>query len=84
MKFASTLLAAVTFILNKHKGNWDADVIMYTKDTDNAHGWTRVVSSGAYVGKDGVGEASEYVSVTPEGDFGITTAFGIKENPGTQ
>ena len=71
-------------IFVKYKGDWDADVIMYTKDADNAHGWTKVASSSAYVGKDGIGEASEYVSVTPEGDFGITAAFGIKENPGTQ
>lgn len=38
----------------------------------------------AYVGSDGVGQASEYVSRTPAGVFTLTEAFGWRPNPGTR
>ncbi|MHC8496545.1 MAG: L,D-transpeptidase family protein [Actinomycetes bacterium] len=38
----------------------------------------------AYVGTGGVGQASEYVSRTPAGVFGLTEAFGRQPNPGTR
>lgn len=38
----------------------------------------------AYVGTDGVGKASEYVSRTPAGVFTLTEAFGRSSDPGTQ
>ena len=37
----------------------------------------------AYVGSDGVGKASEYVSRTPAGVFTLTEAFGRNSDPGT-
>lgn len=37
----------------------------------------------AFVGTDGVGKASEYVSRTPAGVFSLTEAFGRNANPGT-
>lgn len=36
-----------------------------------------------YVGEDGVGRASEYVSRTPRGVFPLTEAFGRAKDPGT-
>lgn len=36
-----------------------------------------------YVGQDGVGRASEYVSRTPKGVFSLTEAFGRAKDPGT-
>lgn len=38
----------------------------------------------AYVGEDGVGQASEYVSRTPAGVFSLTETFGWKSDPGTR
>jgi L,D-peptidoglycan transpeptidase YkuD (ErfK/YbiS/YcfS/YnhG family) len=47
--------------------------------------WTRVLGPfTAYVGKDGIGEASEYVSRTPAGVWTLTEAFGIQPNNGTR
>lgn len=37
----------------------------------------------AYVGADGVGKASEYVSRTPAGIYSLTEAFGRNSDPGT-
>jgi L,D-peptidoglycan transpeptidase YkuD (ErfK/YbiS/YcfS/YnhG family) len=46
--------------------------------------WVRVLGPfNAYVGKDGIGEASEYVSRTPAGVWPLTEAFGIQANNGT-
>jgi len=38
----------------------------------------------AYVGSDGVGQASEWSSKTPAGVYTLTEAFGRLEDPGTQ
>lgn len=38
----------------------------------------------AYVGVDGVGQASEYVSRTPAGVFSLTESFGWKSDPSTR
>ena len=37
-----------------------------------------------YVGEDGVGRASEFVSRTPRGVFTLTEAFGRAKDPGTE
>ncbi len=37
----------------------------------------------AYVGAQGIGRTSEYVSVTPAGTFGLTETYGRLANPGT-
>jgi L,D-peptidoglycan transpeptidase YkuD (ErfK/YbiS/YcfS/YnhG family) len=38
----------------------------------------------AFIGSDGVGEASEGIARTPAGVYGMTEAFGISENNGTR
>jgi L,D-peptidoglycan transpeptidase YkuD (ErfK/YbiS/YcfS/YnhG family) len=38
----------------------------------------------AYVGKEGIGQASETTSHTPAGTFGLTQSFGIQANNGTR
>lgn len=48
------------------------------EDFTRVHGPVQV-----YVGKDGVGLASERRSRTPRGVFPLTEAFGIARNPGT-
>jgi len=45
--------------------------------------WTQIMSTQGYVGKEGVGSASESSSITPAGIYTLTIAFGVKENPGT-
>ena len=49
------------------------------------HGWQRVVGPvRAYVGSDGIGQASETTSKTPAGVWTLTEAFGIQPNEGTR
>lgn len=57
-------------------------MFLYVKDkSDNT--WNREIESRCYVGKNGMGDASYCANITPEGVYGVSTAFGIKENPGT-
>ena len=44
---------------------------------------TRIFECKAYIGKNGLGKTREGDGKTPLGAFGIVTAFGIKDNPGT-
>lgn len=54
-----------------------ADISFYEK---NGSSWKEALPSATgFVGADGVGEASETVSKTPEGLFGIPTAFGFDQ-----
>lgn len=70
-------------IFVKYKSGSDADVVMYNKTADSSHGWTPIVSCTAFVGREGIGEGKINVFETPVGDHAITTAFGVKSNPGT-
>jgi len=45
--------------------------------------WTQIMSAQGYVGKQGVGKASESASITPAGIYTLSIAFGVKDNPGT-
>jgi L,D-peptidoglycan transpeptidase YkuD (ErfK/YbiS/YcfS/YnhG family) len=57
-----------------------ADVAMYEK-TNGV--WNQILSTSGYVGSQGVGEASEYTTRTPQGVYSLTFPFGVKSNPGT-
>lgn len=46
--------------------------------------WNEILRTNGYVGSKGVGQASEYTSVTPQGTFPLYFAFGINPNPGTK
>ena len=50
---------------------------------DGRNVWTETLDCTGYIGLEGLGKTREGDNKTPIGDFGITTAFGIKENPGT-
>ena len=45
--------------------------------------WGEVLSTEAYIGKNGIGKTKEGDGKTPIGAYQFTFAFGIKENPGT-
>lgn len=45
--------------------------------------WNQSFQVNAAIGRDGLGKQREGDMKTPIGDFGIITAFGIKDNPGT-
>lgn len=45
--------------------------------------WQLAESGPAYIGKEGPGKEREGDMKTPEGEFGVRTAFGILPNPGT-
>ena len=60
----------------------EAEMFLYVKDpSDNT--WNRELETRCYVGKNGIGDASYCANITPEGVYGVSTAFGIKKNPGT-
>lgn len=46
--------------------------------------WTEILRTDGFVGSNGVGQASEYTSATPQGTFPLYFAFGINSNPGTK
>lgn len=58
----------------------DATVFYYQKQ---GRRWTLLREGAAYVGKNGLGKTREGDAMTPVGDFGVLTAFGILEDPGT-
>ena len=68
-------------VLVRYKGGSDASVTYYTKT--NARRWKRIFETDAFVGKNGLGKTREGDAMTPEGDFGVLTAFGILPDPGT-
>lgn len=45
--------------------------------------WREILTTDGFVGNMGVGQASEFTSVTPAGTYPLHFAFGIKPNPGT-
>ena len=59
-----------------------AEMFLYLKDK-NDNTWNRELESRCYVGRNGLGDASYCANITPEGVYGVSTAFGIKKNPGT-
>ncbi|MFS7238684.1 hypothetical protein [Carnobacterium divergens] len=58
-----------------------AQVYLFEK---NGGQWQTVLSTSGMVGSQGVGQASEYVSRTPKGSYGLGLAFGTGGNPGAQ
>jgi len=68
-------------LLVKHTTGSNAIVEFYNK-TDGE--WVLVFSENGVVGSKGIGKQAEGDKKTPTGDFGIGSAFGILENPGTK
>lgn len=64
----------------KYRGGSKADVVLREKRGSK---WKTTLSCKGYVGKNGAGKAREGLARTPMGDFGITSAFGIKSDPGS-
>ena len=62
-------------------GGSDARVLIFAKD-DNAHAWRLVRDTDAFIGRNGYTDAKrEGDGMTPVGDFGILSAFGILDAP---
>jgi len=59
-----------------------ATVHLYTKTADGH--WQQALRSRGYVGRNGIGKTREGDGKTPTGIFTMSSAFGIKDNPGTQ
>ena len=58
-----------------------AKLELYKKDEEKK--FEQILNIDAFIGKNGLGKEKEGDYKSPEGDFGIITAFGIKANPGT-
>ena len=60
-------------------------VLMYEKSqTEGKSVWTNTLTCDGLMGLNGLGKTKEGDNMTPIGDFGFSTAFAIKENPGTK
>ena len=46
--------------------------------------WTIKYEAYGYCGKNGIGKMREGDNKTPIGEYGLISAFGIKDNPGTK
>ena len=69
-------------IFVQYKGDSKAVVKLYEKDDEQK--WNLVLKCDGFTGKNGLGKTREGDKKTPKGDFGIFTAGGIKQNPGTK
>ena len=67
-------------ILVRSESGSDALVRYYRK---SGRRWKLDTEGPAYIGKNGLGKTREGDAKTPEGDFGVLTAFGILPDPGT-
>lgn len=68
----------------QYTGGYDAKIQLFEKSVvEGKNVWTKTLTCDGIVGKNGLGKTKEGDLKTPIGDFGVTTAFGIKENPGT-
>ncbi len=65
----------------KYLGGTKAKVVLRKKSGAK---WKTALSCTGYVGKLGIGKAREGDSRTPSGDYEITSAFGIKDDPGSK
>lgn len=58
-----------------------ATLYLLAKDAEN--NWKEVFNCEAFLGKNGIHKTREGDMCTPTGDFGVTMAFGIKDDPGS-
>lgn len=81
--FAASYTAATQYsqLVIVHSSGTRATVTMHELQNDV---WTEILRTEGFVGSNGVGQASEYTSATPEGTFPLYFAFGINPNPGTK
>ena len=68
------------FILVRYTDASNADFRMYEKNDGGE--WLEVISTSAYIGKNGMGKTREGDAKTPVGEFHFTMAFGRKDDPG--
>ena len=68
-------------IFVKYEGYAKATLFMYEKDEEN--NWLEALCCPAYTGSNGIDKVKEGDRRTPTGDFPITHAFGIKDDPGS-
>lgn len=72
-------------IFVKYKGNSKAQLEMYKKTgSAGKYKWKKILSCTAYTGQNGINKKREGDRKTPTGTYWITSAFGIKKNPGTK
>lgn len=65
-------------------GGWDCKVKLFEKSRVNGKVvWTETLSCDGNVGTNGIDKVREGDRRTPTGDYEITVAYGIKNNPGT-
>lgn len=72
-------------IFVKYQGGTRATLVMYKKVASKKKSrWEKILSCSAFVGQNGIDKEREGDRRTPTGTYWITSAFGIKKNPGTK
>jgi len=59
-----------------------ASLYLMTKNSEGK--WIEDLKCEAFLGINGIGKEKEGDGCTPTGDFGVSMAFGIKDNPGSK
>lgn len=82
MKYKDDPNTSQLLFIKCEEGSSTAEAFYYIKtyDSDN---WILSCQGKAYIGSKGLGKKFEGDRKTPEGNFNVTGAFGIKSNPGT-
>ncbi len=60
-----------------------SDAVVTMHEINSGGIWEEIMHTTGYVGKNGVGKASENDTRTPAGNYSIGIAFGIEPDPGT-
>jgi len=71
----------IMLVIPPNKKSTSATFLFYVKEGNK---WIEYIKSKAYVGKQGIGNTKEGVSITPLGCFKFTKCFGIANSPGTK
>lgn len=66
------------------KDGSEARLQLFAKTEEYPTIWTKLLSCPAYIGQRGLGKEREGDRKTPLGDFGVVTAFGVKDDPGAK
>lgn len=62
----------------------DSSAVITMHEINSDGVWEEILCTTGYVGKNGVGKASENDTKTPSGDYTLGIAFGVNPNPGTE
>ena len=70
-------------LVRAHRGSGAELTLLEKRRRKGRNFWVETLKCSAATGYNGTGKSAEGDGKTPTGDFGIITAFGVKDDPGT-